>query len=171
LLLKAENWKTIAEFVGIAAIVASLIFVGLQMKQAQEIAIAAQYQERANTSIEYYLGHMSELAISDRGRRMVESRYYDNLPADIRESVASQAPEAIALTYLRFRMSMTLQDNNYFQYESGFMTEGAWQAQLNRFRKLFLSELFVETYRLEKSEWRPSFQQLCDQILAEVAET
>ena len=64
---------------------------------------------------------------------------------------------------------MTLQDNNYFQYESGFMTEGAWRAQLNRFRKLFLNELFVETYKMERAEWRQSFQELCDKILAENA--
>ena len=34
------SWKDIAEFVGISAIVASLIFVGLQMRQSQDIAIS-----------------------------------------------------------------------------------------------------------------------------------
>ncbi len=169
-LLKAANWKTIAELVGMATIVASLIFVGLQMKQAQEIAIAAQYQERANTAIEYYLGFMNEPAIGDRGRGMIENGYYDTYPTAVRESIASKAPVAIALRYLRFRMAMTMQDNNYFQYESGFMSEGAWQSQRNRFRKLFSNELFAATYLHEKSEYRPSFQQLCDQVLTEVAE-
>jgi len=168
--LKAANWKTIAEFVGMAAIVASLIFVGLQMKQAQEIAIATQYQERANTAIEYYLGHMNEPAISDRGRHMVENGYYDAFPTAVRESVVSKTPEAIALAYLRFRMTMTMQDNNYFQYESGFMSEEAWQSQRNRFRKYIANELIAATYLHEKSEYRSSFQQLCDQVLAEVAE-
>ena len=37
------NWKTIAEFVGIAAIVASLIFVGMQLRQEQAIAIVDTY--------------------------------------------------------------------------------------------------------------------------------
>ena len=32
------DWKSIAEFVGIVAIVASLIFVGLQLRQEQEVA-------------------------------------------------------------------------------------------------------------------------------------
>jgi len=32
------SWKTIAELIGIAAIVASLIFVGLELRQAQKIA-------------------------------------------------------------------------------------------------------------------------------------
>jgi hypothetical protein len=167
--MKTMNWKDVVEFIGITAIVASLIFVGLQMKQSQEIAVAAQYQERANTAIEYYLAHMNEPAVSDRGRRMIEGGYYDSLPATTQELIATMTPETIALTYLRFRTSMNLQDNNYYQYESGFMTEAAWQAQLNRFRKLFSNELFVETYKMEKVEYRQSFQDLCDKILTESA--
>ena len=37
--MKPANWRDIAELIGIAAIVASLLFVGLQMQQEQEIAI------------------------------------------------------------------------------------------------------------------------------------
>jgi hypothetical protein len=36
--LKHTNWKDIAELLGIAAIVASLVFVGLQLKQEDEVA-------------------------------------------------------------------------------------------------------------------------------------
>lgn len=37
--MKSNDWRGIAELIGIAAIVASLVFVGLQMQQQQEIAI------------------------------------------------------------------------------------------------------------------------------------
>ena len=37
--MTSRNWKETAELIGIAAIVASLVFVGLQMRQEQEIAI------------------------------------------------------------------------------------------------------------------------------------
>ncbi len=33
-----QNWKYLAELIGVAAIVASLLFVALQMRQAQDIA-------------------------------------------------------------------------------------------------------------------------------------
>lgn len=36
--MKSKNWKDIAELIGIAAIVASLIFVGVQLRQEQLIA-------------------------------------------------------------------------------------------------------------------------------------
>jgi len=38
--MKSPNWKFLAEFVGVAAIVASLIFVGLQVRQDREIAVS-----------------------------------------------------------------------------------------------------------------------------------
>ncbi len=38
-----ENWKDWLEGIGIVAIVASLIFVGLQMRQAQKIAAGEFY--------------------------------------------------------------------------------------------------------------------------------
>jgi hypothetical protein len=37
--LKSTNWKDIAELAGIAAIVLSLLFVGLQLKQGQQLAV------------------------------------------------------------------------------------------------------------------------------------
>ena len=41
---KINDWMQV---VGIFAVVASLIFVGLQMKQAHEIALASQFQARS----------------------------------------------------------------------------------------------------------------------------
>ena len=40
--MKSTGWKDTAELVGIAAIVASLVFVGMEMRQAQRIAFAEQ---------------------------------------------------------------------------------------------------------------------------------
>jgi hypothetical protein len=45
---KTNDW---AQIVGRFVLVASLLFVGLQMKQVQEIAWAEAYQERAASSI------------------------------------------------------------------------------------------------------------------------
>ena len=46
------HWKDIAELIGISAIVASLIFVGLQMRQAQDIAISDGNLANAANKIE-----------------------------------------------------------------------------------------------------------------------
>ncbi len=38
--MKSVDWKGILELIGIAAIVASLIFVGMQLRQDQKVALA-----------------------------------------------------------------------------------------------------------------------------------
>ena len=48
-----QDWKTIAELIGIAALVASLIFVGLQIRQDQDIAIAQMFADHDDTQIEW----------------------------------------------------------------------------------------------------------------------
>jgi hypothetical protein len=47
-----STWKDTAELVGIAAIVASLIFVGMQMRQDQQIAEAEIYAQSNQLAIE-----------------------------------------------------------------------------------------------------------------------
>ena len=52
--MKRKNWKDIAELVGTLAIVASLIFVGLQLEQSQNIANADRLTARAANWIELH---------------------------------------------------------------------------------------------------------------------
>ena len=40
--MKSTDWKDIAELIGIAAIVGSLVFVGVELRQSQRIALAEQ---------------------------------------------------------------------------------------------------------------------------------
>ena len=49
--LKTTDWKGIAEIVGIGAIVASLVFVGLQLQQSQTIAFSERQQEQSEREI------------------------------------------------------------------------------------------------------------------------
>ena len=48
--MKNTDWKATAELIGIAAIVASLVFVGMQMEQSQQLAFAeSALSMRANS--------------------------------------------------------------------------------------------------------------------------
>jgi hypothetical protein len=58
--MRAVSWKDIIEFLGITAIVASLIFVGFQIQQDQEIAIADTYG-----SIPESAANLAELVMSE----------------------------------------------------------------------------------------------------------
>ena len=67
--MNRSNWKDIAELIGIAAIVASLVFVGLQMRQAHQIAVAETYlQETATTYARAELGAINAETVAKANR-------------------------------------------------------------------------------------------------------
>ena len=76
-----SNWtsKDIAEIIGITAIVLSLVFVGLQMKQSQEIAIAETYQQEISAT---YAGgslaaaNAEAVAKANRGAELSEAEVF-----------------------------------------------------------------------------------------------
>ena len=56
--MNKTDWKGTAELIGIAAIVASLIFVGMQLRQEQAIAIVDTYGSIVESN-EAVLGQLS----------------------------------------------------------------------------------------------------------------
>ena len=68
--MNRANWKDGAELIGALAIVLSLIFVGFQIKQSHEIAIAAQYQARLDTQVSVLAAQIqSDVALRVAGDR------------------------------------------------------------------------------------------------------
>ncbi len=65
--MKLSGWKDTVELVGIAAIVASLVFVGLQMRQEQEIAIVDTYGELSQSGVELTFKIGEQLEIWKKG--------------------------------------------------------------------------------------------------------
>jgi hypothetical protein len=90
--MKSRDWKDIAELIGITAIVASLIFVGLQMRQAQSIANAERRQVRVANMIELNNAINEHAEIWARGKSgeeldEVETVIFANLMLDMEEFV------------------------------------------------------------------------------------
>jgi len=154
--LKVASWKNIAELIGITAIVASLVFVGLQLKQSQDIAIAAQYHERAALAVENFHA-MAELGLS---RNII--RQCTDEPIDVHTAEEIGAECIIAHAYL------AMADNHLYQYESGFMDESAWQAQRRLFKTILNNnELYRTVFQNSRFMRRESFLQLGDQLIEE----
>lgn len=49
---RSQNWRVTLELIGIFAIVVSLVFVGIQLQQDQQIAVAQLYADFDDTQIE-----------------------------------------------------------------------------------------------------------------------
>ncbi|MEJ2129345.1 MAG: hypothetical protein P8X81_10935 [Woeseiaceae bacterium] len=165
---KLHDWLQI---IGMAAVVASLIFVGLQLKQSQEIAVADQYQAR----FESIAGITAAFLQSDAAMRVFgeevrgEMLAKETLAPGMAEWIQDQPSDELAYRALFGMLRLKIFDNLYFQYESGFLSEEAWSAYREEFRiELGNPQLWTRAIFEHSAEiWRESFQGLVKELLQE----
>ena len=111
---KLNDWMQI---VGMFAIVASLIFVGMEMRQAQKIALSGAYQARADSSMALRLAPLeSEAAQSALAKRQQGKNAEELTPEEL---VVERRLAQAHIVYL---------DNMHYQYINGFLSEEQWQS-------------------------------------------
>jgi hypothetical protein len=147
--MQRTNWKDIAELVGIAAIVASLIFVGLQMKQSQEIALSAAYQARTATLVEFLTG-----AVADEVVRSAMAKNFNG--------AADLTPDELFAATMMSRAAVELLQNSHYQYLQGYLDEEHWQS----IRVLIKSQLRAPITRelMLNGNVRSSFRRVVEEI-------
>ena len=142
------------QIIGIFGVIASLMFVGLQLKQSHEIAVSAAYQARADTSVA-----MSMTAANTPEFTSGTSKLYKAEFEDI------TAQEFVALEY-NFGAIMTLYENQHQQYELGFLPEEHWAKNVVEIRCMVAQPLFRNLAKVWA--FRASFEAIIDELIAEV---
>lgn len=147
---KLNDWMQV---IGLFAVVASLVFVGLQMKQAHEIALAETYQARAEMSV-----NLESEASANPEFTSAMAKVYRG------EAEKVTGEERIALEYY-LGASITMFENLHFQYLSGFLPEEHWSRNLEDINCM----MSLPAYRTIIEEWnfRDSFQSLLDRAIDE----
>lgn len=163
------SWKSILEGVGVAGVIVSLIFVGLQLEQSQDIAIAEQYQMRAIAGAE----HLTESLQNERWLELRSKPLRDAFDAGALDEPLATAYEELGdagliVAATEFYKVMVVFDNYYFQYQHGFMEEEAWSAFRHRLERTLADELNAHLFRSDYEQWRASYRDLCIQILSEL---
>ena len=110
---KLNDWMQV---VGIFAVVASLIFVGLQMRQSQRIALSAAYQARADSS-------MTLRTYSLESETLQSARVKQRQGMGINQLT----PEEALVLRERWNAQLVYLENMHYQYVSGFISEEQWQ--------------------------------------------
>jgi len=164
--LKLNDWLQV---VGMAAIVASLIFVGLQLKLSQEIAIAAQYQARSDSLREQFSAYLeSEAGMRVIGKELLgDMLASDAVPAEIKRWAGEQPVEELAFRAIGAYVSLKSYDNLYFQYQSGFLSEEAWTAARVQLRQGLDDPRtwMLDTYRRNSAIWRASYSEMIESLV------
>ncbi len=150
---KLNDWMQV---IGLFGVIASLIFVGLQMMQDREIALSAIYQERAATVTEFYTNlatdEVSRIAVA----KMSQGKWNELTPDE------SAAQILIGLA------GKQLSDNSHFQYEQGFASEEHW-AQIRSLLKERMRNP-IDKKLLLSGQIRPSFRAVLQEIETELQE-
>ena len=117
------NNNTVVQLIGMLGIISSLIFVGLEMRQTQKIAIAGQQQARSA------LGNTVILSMNDIGVD-VQSVYFEG------KSRTDLSLEQIALRNTS-HIAWFLYENDFYQYEQGLMDDETWEAKVVAMKALY----------------------------------
>lgn len=157
--MKTNDWKSIAELIGLAAIVASLLFVGLQMKQSQEIALSQTHSVRSGTVIEQIMS-------------VAENPYYLSALA----KRAAGNPDEItpvehqALMQVANAVMYSVEDA-FYQNQKGFLPDERWDASRETLRWFMSGDAHIQTreiYERNPAVWSNEFQQVVNDIIREI---
>lgn len=148
--MKNLSWKTAVELFGVTAIAGSLIFVGLQMRQAQQIAITENGWAGQNAALELRIAINDQANIWVKGNSgavldATETVIYRNL---IGATNSRSAESWRARDRLGAQKSPAVHDLASFLFENpGART--AWneyREELRRYRQPFRGDRYVNSF-------------------------
>lgn len=155
--MKTTSWKDVAELIGIAAIVASLVFVGLQMKQSHEIALAEIYQARTTMLVEWDNDMASNTLALTAYMKSDDGRVEEIEPLEV-----------WAGTY-KMMGDLQMIGNSHYQYTLGYLPEGHWNRVRRNLLQLFQNPLYRQVIDDTKYNMRDSFREVVEEIERELA--
>jgi hypothetical protein len=150
---KVNEWLQV---VGMFGVIASLIFVGMEMKQTRQIALSSTYQTRSGATVESLIA-----AIGSPEFLSASAKVYSNKSDEL------TMQEAVAWEYF-LGADMTLFENNHQQYEMGFLSEEHWQRNIAELKCKF--ELPLNRQMMENWFYRESFNNLIKEFVDQAGE-
>ena len=111
--------QDLIQLLGMVGIIGSLIFVGLEMRQSQRIAMAGQQMDRTAIATSFF-GAFNEAGLDWHSVALLN-----------RSELAEQYTPGIAAGRNNFHQTLFVYENDYFQFEQGLMPENVWQAKLD----------------------------------------
>ncbi len=136
-------------------VVLSLIFVGVQIQQSRQIAVADIYQQRTALLLQSFY---SAVPAETEFRAWMKDSADEPLTAE----------ERYALTN-RYAARIAYWENNHLQYQIGLLPEEQWEASKNSIRGQAERQVFIDTWERERFQLRRSFVDEVDRILEQEA--
>ncbi len=161
---KLNDWMQV---VGIFALVASLIFVGLQMRQDHEIAKVMMYQERASSVAEVFI---AAAASPEALAAMIKSTFGDPNQEIVMDGWAGPiTAQDMVLGTFQVNAFLALADNSHFQYQEGFLPRDHWMSVRSNLINTAVRMPFLR-FRIVQSldQQRPEFREELISLIGEI---
>ena len=157
MLMKEMDLNTVVQALAMFGVMGSLIFVGLQMKQSQEIALAAQNSVRTG----YFLAAIDSLA--EQGLSYHEYLLQVN-------GVKPPTKEYEWLTHNQSHAFWFIAENDFLQHELGLIDDNVWTSKLSIYQmacRMTMSDSIRRTgreiYLLRRPMLNPRFVALIEE--------
>ena len=151
---KLNDWLQV---IGLFGVIASLMFVGLQMRQDHAIARSEAFQARTDATVEH-LAAMSSNEIFASAIDKIASGNEVNLLASERLALINND-----------RATFFIFENLHYQYTNGFITAERWSGVKQNIRYGMINRAgFRANYETFRSSYQESFRLVVDGILDEI---
>ena len=131
--MKKVSLDTWIQLLGMVGLLGGLIFVGLEMKQSQLIALAAQQQARVDTFTNF-TNSLTEAGISNRQLLAMASGRIE-----VTEEYEAALDNMAHFTWWVY-------ENDFLQYTLGLMDEEIWAAKLRPLQAMYNSCSIRQTW-------------------------
>ena len=146
--MKKIDVDTWIQLLGMFGVIASLIFVGLEMRQSQRIALVSQMQERS------YTASSEAYAFTEANLDWFSSKFNIQPATELTtEQKAARNSENV---------SWFIYEADYFQYSQGLMTEPVWQAKLRAMEVNLKRCEYPEIYQVRSELVEEKFKAILD---------
>ena len=149
---RINDW---AQVLGLFGIVGSLIFVGLEVQQSRQIAVADVYQQRSALAMQLQTSVLAN----------------EPLLVAFGKGISGEPLTGLEERYLYFNNTpwLTYWENIHFQYEIGLLSEEQWLASRESIRTWTDWHDSLDYWANSRSQWRESFAEAIDEIIEEEA--
>ena len=145
----------IGEFVSAIGVIVTLVYLAIQIRQSNKLAITSAYQARADANI-----NLVATALQSPGGAVALNKCLADQPLDDAERAFVDWYAEATLVYY---------ENNHFQYCAGQISEEHWQATVGSIRRFLALRTSREYWQRNAGTYRDSFRAVVDQIVGEVS--
>jgi hypothetical protein len=151
--MKRDEINDWLQVLGLTGVIVSLVFVGWELKQSRDIALADIYQQRTALGFQLITDSSTNEAFVSGWKKIQRG-----------EEISDYEDAQIRADYLRW---LTHWENLHFQYQLDLITQEQWDASVNGLRSLVGEELFMETWSLGQDMWRASYVEFINNLIKE----